>query len=286
MKVLPGRLLIVLDEVHRQRRPGGASPMCSARSTGSSKAAMQGAAEASRGVRPLDSARSGTSACTHDSESEECTAFDLLHTKPGFLAFTQWYVRQLPGTYEGRSARRPDLGLLWPQAYCAPHALHEYAFVDFLRLFVDCTDREALDFFDLLDSDCLGALTLQQVCIAVLLIAALGSRQLTKCLYVHSKRLFGLLSTGSQRSLRRRHVLWPRVQMLMQLLGAPWHLISRVCSQFAFQPLAKLTHDDFVEVMFPVTTQLDRGASDLNDYSQVINTEKVNMPKSRACVIL
>eukprot|EP00930_Biecheleria_cincta_P046452 TRINITY_DN32030_c0_g1_i1.p1 TRINITY_DN32030_c0_g1~~TRINITY_DN32030_c0_g1_i1.p1 ORF type:complete len:294 (+),score=47.27 TRINITY_DN32030_c0_g1_i1:173-1054(+) len=293
MRVIPGRLLSVLEfEVEqpgqslssRQRRiapsPRGPSSIGSARTTTSK------GAEASRGsiaARPIDSARSAASVGTRDSEGEDCvTAFDMLHTEQGFRTFQQWYQRQLCSGAENRGLRPQDLGILWPRGYNFPDSLCESAFVDFIRLFVECSDGEALDFFELLDVHLLGALSAHQVYIAIILVAALSSKQLTKCLFLHSKYLYSLLSASP-----RGQALGSRIQMLQQLLGAPWYLVSRVSAECGIPPLKDLTHEEFVEVMYRVFLRLDGGVSELTDFSQVIHpSERGGNQKSRTCAIL
>lgn len=302
MRVIPGRLLSVLEfELEqpgqslssRQRRtapsPRGPSPVGSAR-TITSKGAEPGRGGgtpssfvAAPRLCPMDSARSAASGCTRDSEGEEClTAFDMLHTEQGFRTFQQWYQRQLSSGAENRGLRPQDLGILWPRGYNFPDALCESAFVDFIRLFVECSDGEALDFFELLDVHLLGALNAHQVYIAIVLVAALSSKQLTKCLFLHSKHLYSLLSANPC-----GQALGARIQMLQQLLGAPWYLVSRVTAECGIPPLKDLAHEEFVEVMYRVFLRLDGGVSELTDFSQVIHpSERLLNQKSRTCMIL
>lgn len=293
MRVIPGRLLSVFEfEVEqpgqslssRQRRtapsPRGPSPVGSAR-TITSKGAEAGRGTSS--ARPIDSARSAASGCTRDSEGEDCvTAFDLLHTEQGFRTFQQWYQRQLSSGAENRGLRPQDLGILWTRGYNFPDALCESAFIDFIRIFVECSDAEALDFFELLDVQLLGALNAHQVYIAIVLIAALSSKQLTKCLFLHSKHLYSILSANPC-----GQSLGARIQMLQQLLGAPWYLVSRVTAECGIPQLKDLTHEEFVEVMYRVFSRLDGGVSELTDFSQVIHpSERLVNQKSRTCMIL
>ncbi|CAJ1350128.1 unnamed protein product [Effrenium voratum] len=133
------------------------------------------------------------STCSVTSFESEETAYELLHKEQGFEAFRSWYLQQLQ-----HSECRPDLGLFFPQASAFPGTVHEYAFMDFLRLFLECSDAEALNFFRLLDANMLGALKFQQIYLAIVLISALASRQLTKCLYLHSRWLFDTITATSE----------------------------------------------------------------------------------------
>jgi len=293
MRIHIPRLLAVLDpEATRQRRMGAASPIGSARSTGSGRQDVGRDGEGVPRQRPAaavpESARLGARPPPAKSEDEEPpTAFDLLHTERGFNAFEAWYRRVL-ASGAGASAPpapRPELGLLWPQAFCPPSALHEHAFVELLRVFAECAESEAFDFFDLLDYRFLGMLGLPQIYLAVCLIAALGSRQLTKFLYFHSNRLFEMLAEGCVDAAPER-VSWPRVLMLLRLLGAPGHLVSRVAEENHVENLAQLNYDEFVEVLFPIMVQLDRGA-EFGESTVIHENYKVgHVRQSRMCTIL
>jgi len=228
-----------------------------------------------------------------DPDEAPCSAFDLLHTEKGFIAFEQWYQRVLVG---GPGATvppvpPPELGLMWPQAFCPPNALHEHAFLELLRAFAECTDSEAFDFFDLLNHDCLGFLGYAQVYVAVCLIAAMGCRQLTKFLYFHSTRLFGILSRGCRFGASPGCVSWPRLLTLLRLLGAPSHLISRVSVELGVAPLAQLTYEEFLEIVYPVVVELDRGVeygeiTVINENDRMGNFQLMNNVRSRMCTIL
>merc|ERR1712113_587409 len=124
----------------------------------------------------------------------------------------------------------------WPQAFCPPNALHEHAFMELIRVFADCSDSEAFDFFDLMDYDFMGFLGYAQVYIAICLVAALGSRQLTKFLYFHSTRIFGILSRGCRFKSAPGYVAWPRLLTLLRLLGAQGSLISRIGAEYSVAP--------------------------------------------------
>eukprot|EP00439_Symbiodinium_sp_Y106_P053917 s857_g7.t1 len=288
MRVLPGRLMSILDVEASKRRGSGPDLLGSARSNCSNGSrTMSRGYDLARGSlvsRPLDSARSVTSMCSRESENEELVAFDLLHTEKGFQTFKQWYLRQLMNSAEGRTQRSGETGL-FPQAYCPAQAINEFAFQDYLQLFLQCSEAEALDFFGLLDGRMLGALTFQQIYLATLLIAAMSSRQLTRCLYMHSKWLFETLTGQSSHGHR---VTWSRVKTLMQLLGASWYHISSSCPGASeFIPSSKLSHEEFVEVLFAVLAPLDRGSLGQQPDTQVVRPlSKVPVQKSRACVLL
>jgi hypothetical protein len=182
---------------------------------------------------------------------------------------------------------RAELGRLWPQAFCPPSALHEYAFMELLRAFTECSDSEAFDFFDLLDCDFLGMLALPQVFLAMCLLAALGSRQLLKFLYFHSTKLFAMLTKGCP-GVASECVSWPRLLVLLRLLGAPAHLVSRVGAETGASSYGLgdgLTYDEFLEVMFPIMAQLDRGA-EIGESTVINASDTMVHVKSRACTIL
>jgi len=180
---------------------------------------------------------------------------------------------------------RADLGLWWPQAHCPPTALHEHAFAELLRAFAECTDGEAMDFFDLLDHDFLGALSTQQVYIAICLVAAIGSRQLTKFFYFHSTRIFGMLAKGCRFSAEEGCVAWPKLLMLLRLLGAPGHLISRVSTEHGVTPLSRLKYESFLEIVFPIVVQLDQGA-DVGEITVINEVDRHGHVRSKMCTIL
>lgn len=266
MRVRTKWLLAVLDpEGKNPRRMPGPSPLGSARSTGSgrqpggnapgtSTPTPGGASSSARLQQSLRPSGGETTAKAEQEALQECSAFDLLHTEQGFAAFAEWYRRVFASGSSAVAAKTPDadLGLLWPQAFCPPSALHEYAFMELLRAFAECSDSEALDFFDLLDCEFLGMLSLPQVYLAICLVAALGSRQLLKFLYFHSTRLFGVLEKGCPGVVAER-VSWPRLLVLLRLLGAPGYLVSRIGGEVGVSSSAigdGLTYDEFLEVMF------------------------------------
>jgi len=260
MRVHLAPLLAVLDpDLTRHRRADCNSPSRRRVST-----ASPGSARGRQGRR--------------DSEQEE-SAFDILASERGFLAFEQWYRRVL-ATSAGASAQR-DLGVLWPQVYCPPTALHEHAFLELLRWFADCSDSEAFDLFDLLDNTLMGALALPQVYRSVCLVAALGSRQLTKFLFFHSTWLFNTMSCGCLGAPKDR-LSWPRLLTLLRLLGAPCHLISRVSLEHGVESL--LNYDQFLDVTFAVLWQLDRGA-EFGESTVIHESERSGRVRSRACVV-
>lgn len=294
MKVRNKCLLAVLDpEGKNPRRPVVAQPMGSARSAGSgrpggsittSAGTPTSAGANAAGLRPPRGDWGKM-----DAEGAECSAFDLLHTEQGFVAFEQWYKRTFSsGTGQAASAApRAELGLLWPQAFCPPGALHEYAFMELLKAFAECSDSEALDFFDILDCEFSGMLALPQVYLAMCLVAALGSRQLLKFLYFHSTRLFGVLKKGCP-GVPGDRVAWPRIVLLLRLLGAPGWLISRVGEDAGICNPAigdGLTYDEFLQVMFPVMVQLDRG-TEVGESTVINESDRMVHVRSKMCAIL
>ncbi|CAL1169163.1 unnamed protein product [Cladocopium goreaui] len=274
MRVIPGRLLHILEEGGKTRRfhgPGSGRSSCS-----------DAWSEISRPGGPGH----GTS------DSEERAAYDLLHKEQGFQAFRSWYLQQLrqtqPETPDVGSARsmgsvEDAVGLCF-QAVPIPGTINEYAFMDFLRLFLNCSDAEAFNFFRLLDASMLGALKFQQVYLATVLVSALSSRQLTKCLYLHSRWLFETMTVEPLQGQGGPRLLpWPRLQSLFQLLGANWIFVSRNCPlTLGFSPQTHLTHDEFVEVLFCVLAQLDKDA--VAKDAQVIRPART--VKSKACTVL
>lgn len=177
-----------------------------------------------------------------------------------------------------------DLGLCFPQAIPIPGTINEYAFMDFLRLFLECSDAEAFNFFRLLDASMLGALKFQQVYLATVLVSALSSRQLTKCLYLHSRWLFETMTVEPLQGQGVRLLPWPCLQSLFQLLGANWIFVSRNCPlTLGFSPQTHLTHDEFLEVLFCVLAQLDKDA--VAKDPQVIRPTARTV-KSKACTVL
>mmetsp|Transcript_102785 Transcript_102785/g.299791 ORF Transcript_102785/g.299791 Transcript_102785/m.299791 type:complete len:296 (-) Transcript_102785:91-978(-) len=295
MRVLEKRFFALLDpESTRLRRHGGPSPISSARSTTSGRQ-VSGSAGCGNGAGDgtVKSARSVAPCPGKEPDPDECSAFDLLHTEKGFVAFEQWYQRVLANCAGGLTSSAPpaELGLLWPQAFCPPNALHEHAFTELLRAFAECTDGEACDFFDLLNYDCQGYLGYAQVYLAICLIAAMASRQLTKCLYFHSTRLFGVLAKGCRFDAPPDYVTWPRLLALIRLLGAPSHLISRAGAECGVAPLAQLTYEEFLEIMYPVVVELDRGLecgeiTVINENDRMGSFQLMNNVRSRTCQIL
>eukprot|EP00438_Fugacium_kawagutii_P005460 Skav215029 [mRNA] locus=scaffold966:534535:552062:- [translate_table: standard] len=185
MRVIPGRLLHILEE-------GGRSQTKRFHGPGSARSSQSDAArsEVSRGA--------GINSLSMTSDSEERTAYDLLHKEQGFQAFRSWYFQQL------RLGQPGD-------------AVQDGA-----------AATAAFNFFRLLDASMLGALKFQQVYLATVLISAWSSRQLTKCLYLHSRWLFQTITEEPpSRGAGVRRLPWPRLQSLFQLLGANWIFISR-----------------------------------------------------------
>jgi len=304
MRVYCPRIFAVLDPEGSSRRvsarAGMASPVASARSTigeaSSERHRLSNPAAAIVGrlleARLLETARSSQQAVAQaqqavkDSAFEEYSAFDMLHTERGFSAFEQWYKRVL---VSGAGASAPplpqkDFGLLWPQAFCPPNALHEYAFMELVRAFADCSDSDAFDFFDILDYDFLGVLGLPQVYLGMCLIAAIGSRQLTKLLYFHSTNLFLVLSKGCVEVPAER-IAWPRVLTFLRLLGAPESLISRTVAGSGMHSATQLTYDDFLDVVYPIVVALDRG-SHLGEGTVINENDRALHVRSKLCSIL
>ncbi|CAK9017187.1 unnamed protein product [Durusdinium trenchii] len=175
-----------------------------------------------------------------------------------------------------------ELGLFFPQAVPIPGTLDEYAFMDFLHLFLECSEAEAFSFFKLLDPSMLGALKFQQIYLATVLLSAMSSKQLTKCLYLHSRWLFNTI-TVEPSSGRPRRVAWPRLQSLFRLLGANWIFISRTYPMASsFTPQTRLTHEEFVEALFAVLSSLDKDGAD----AQVIRSRCPAPVKSKTCAVL
>lgn len=282
MRVIPGRLLHILEEGAKTRRfhgPGSGRSSCTETRSEISRPGGLG----------------------HGSDSEERAAYDLLHKEQGFQAFRSWYLQQLRQTQPetprdvgsvastarsatGSARGVEDLGLCFPQAAPMPGTINEYAFMDFLRLFLNCSDAEAFNFFRLLDASMLGALKFQQVYLATLLVSALSCRQLTKCLYLHSRWLFETMTVEPLQGQGVRLLPWPRLQSLFQLLGANWIFVSRNCPlTLGFNPQTYLTHDEFVEVLFCVLAELDKDA--VAKDAQVIRPAAGRV-KSKACTLL
>lgn len=294
MRVLEKRFLAVLDpEATRLRRHAGPSPIRSARSMGSARQSASNGPPYGTSETAVKSARTLAACLPKDSDVDDFSAFDLLHTEKGFTAFEQWYQRVLANSPGASAPALPpaQLGMLWPQSFCPPNALHEYAFLELLRAFVECSESEAFDFFDILNHDYLGFLGYAQVYVAMCLIAAMGSRQLTKFLYFHSTRLFEILSRGCRLESPPGCVAWPRLLMLLRLLGAPSHLISRVTAEHDVAPLAQLRYEEFLELVYTVVAELDRGVDSgeitvINENDRIGNFQLLNNARSRMCAIL
>lgn len=298
MRVHIDRLLALIDpESTLHRRLSTTSTVNSARSTssgygpallgsrGGRGAQMQGGSDVSRCGKVSEPTRLSTPGSAKTPVAEEPTVFELLHTERGFAFFNQWYRRLLAsGGQTTIATPQPCLGALWSQAFCPQLALHDFAFAEFLRTFVECSDSEAFDLFDLLDDKFLGMLGLEQIYLAICLVAALGSRQLTKFLYFHSTRLFSLLEKGSVGSAQIGCVALPRLVTLLRLLGAPTHLILRTSAESGLDMTAQLRYDGFLEVVFPIVEVLDRGfvfgeSAVINEHDQLMNA------RSRTCTI-
>lgn len=239
------------------------------------------------GARVVDGAGSHSVASSpKDSDGEEtATAFELLMTERGFNSFESWYKRVLAAGAGSGSAPRMDLSLLWPQVFCPPNALHEHAFMELVRAFADCSDSEIWDFFDLLDHDFQGFLGFPEVYIAMCLLAGLACKQLAKFFFFHNRRLFAMLSKGSRLSAAPAHVSWPRLVVLLRLIGAGGHLISRVSAEMGIEPLAQLSFEEYQEVTFTVAAQLDRGL-EFGESTVINESDRLGQVRSRMCTLL
>merc|ERR1712062_9024 len=172
------------------------------------------------------------------------------------MGFEQWYRRALAGAPGAAVAAQGGTGsgnadgycaaVFWPQLHCPPSLLHEHAFLELMRMFTECSESEAFDLFDILDADCLGMLGLQQVYMAMCLIAAVGSQQLTKFLHFHSTHFFFVLAKGCRLTAAPERVFWPHLVTFLRLIGAPGHLISKVSTANDITPLAQLSYEDFL----------------------------------------
>lgn len=296
MRVNVGRLCAILDPEATRRR--GASPISSARSTGSARhAAVDSARSVGSGSgRLLDSARSFASTSTKESmkdaaDFEDVTLFDMLHTDRGFDAFQNWFKRALDSPASSSNFTGPlrtELGLVFPLACCQPPAIPEYAFIEIMRTFTECTDDEAFDLFDLLDYDLVGALDIKKMYFGLTLLSAVGSRQCSKFFRVHSRMLFAMLTKGcpTMNPQSPEKVAWPRVIVLLRVLGVPEHLIARLGQDFAIKQLDEINYDTFTSLMYVMLTRLDRGV-DFSETTVINETERmVNVNKSRSCAIL
>eukprot|EP00929_Paragymnodinium_shiwhaense_P014549 TRINITY_DN122460_c0_g1_i1.p1 TRINITY_DN122460_c0_g1~~TRINITY_DN122460_c0_g1_i1.p1 ORF type:complete len:296 (-),score=63.36 TRINITY_DN122460_c0_g1_i1:30-917(-) len=295
MRVLAGRLLSVLEgsdsvaDAGRSRHLSHQAAQQRQSRFGSSNSTLGRQGENARATGQAAAPRS------KDGDNEESTAFDLLHQERGFMAFEQWYKRVLASAAAAHG--NPHAALheqqaaalappFWPQVYCPPNLLHEYAFLELLRTFTECSDSEAFDLFDLLDCEFLGMLGLHEVYIAICLLAAHGSRQLTKFLYFHSTRLFGILSRGCKVTSAPEHVSWPRLVTFLRLLGTPGHLISRASTENGVSPLAQLNYEQFLEVLFPIAMQLDRGSAEFGESTVINECDRSGHVRSRLCTLL
>jgi len=79
--------------------------------------------------------------------------------------------------------------------------------------------------------------------------------------------------------------------VLLRLLGAPGHLVSRVSAEHDVAPLAQLTYEEFLEVTYPVVAELDRGVeygeiTVINESDRMGNYKLMNNVRSRMCTIL
>jgi hypothetical protein len=177
---------------------------------------------------------------------------------------------------------------MFPLACCPPPGIPEYAFIEIMRTFTECTDDEALDLFDLLDYDLVGALDIRKVYFGVALLSALGSRQCTKFFRVHSRMLFAMLTHGcpTLNPQSTETVAWPRVIVLLRVLGVPEHLIARLGQDFAVKQLDEINYDTFSSLMYVMLARLDRGV-DFSETTVINETERLQTHiKSRSCVVL
>eukprot|EP00928_Gymnodinium_smaydae_P074370 TRINITY_DN5742_c0_g2_i1.p1 TRINITY_DN5742_c0_g2~~TRINITY_DN5742_c0_g2_i1.p1 ORF type:complete len:304 (-),score=62.57 TRINITY_DN5742_c0_g2_i1:122-1033(-) len=303
MRVLHSRLLAVLDaeparqqqqQQQQSRRPGVPSGGTFSGRTSASDSRADGAGAGSRTPmsqrppqQPLGDEFGLRRSSVTEADTEESTAFDLLHTERGFGAFEQWYRRALSSSVvaQGVGSGGANAALAWPQVYCPPNLLHEHAFLELLRTFADCSEAEGMDFFDFLDCEFLGMLGLPQVYFAICLVAAVASNQLTKFLFFHSTRLFGFLEKGSRMDAAAGRVSWARLVTLLRLVGAPGHAISKVGQENGVAPLSQLCYEECMDVLFPLVMQLDRGGP-FGESTVMTEGDRSGPARSRTCVIL
>eukprot|EP00927_Polykrikos_kofoidii_P065487 TRINITY_DN61239_c0_g1_i1.p1 TRINITY_DN61239_c0_g1~~TRINITY_DN61239_c0_g1_i1.p1 ORF type:complete len:268 (-),score=35.49 TRINITY_DN61239_c0_g1_i1:16-819(-) len=229
----------------------------------------------------------------NDSDVEaslERSTFDMMHCEKGFNAFDQWYKRVLASVASGQGGCFGFDGLadappFWNQIYCPPNLLHEHAWVELLRTFVDCSDSEAYDFFDILDSESLAMIGMPQVYVGMCLIAALGSRQLTKFLYFHSTRMYKMLAVGCRLLAPPGCVTWPKLVSFLRIIGTPGYLISRAFVENNLSPLANIKYEEFLDVIYPIAVHLD-GGSEIAETTHINESERVDNIKSRMCTVL
>jgi len=208
--------------------------------------------------------------------------FELLHTPNGFASFEQWYKKLLPSKVaEDYTAEGPrqELGFLWPQLFCPPTALPEHAFSE-------CSEGEALDFFDLLDGDLQGMLSFEQVYLGICLVAALGCKQLTKFLYMHSSQFFQLLAKGCRCCAKEDTITWARLLTLLRLLGVSGAVLSGIVSrQKLTSPRAEVKYHQFCAILLPIAMEMDRGGNP-PESTVIHEKEKIVAVRSKTCVVL
>merc|ERR1712224_286912 len=212
-----------------------------------------------------------------------------MHSDRGYDAFQNWFKRAFDSPASSSHFTGPlrtDLGLVFPLACCQPPGIPEYVFIEIMRTFAECTDDEALDLFDLLDYDLIGALDFRKVYFGLALLSAVGSRQCTKFFRVHSRVLFAMLTRGCPTLNPQcpQKVAWPRLIVLLRVLGVPEHLIARLGQDFAVKQLDEINYDTFSAVMYVMLARLDRGV-DFSETTVINETERMaHVNKSRSCV--
>jgi len=305
MRVLPLRLHLILDPDVARLKMGEGIQIHSARSTGSARqggcaAGINAADNPRAGGPPLASRRSeaphhampspGRETPGDEGTSSSSTStYDLLHTEKGFQRFENWYQSVLKAGHGLSHPTLPsrDLGALWPQALCTPGALHQHAFMELIRCVADAPDGKLMDFFDIMDCDALGAISLQQVYLSMCIVAATGSRQLLKLLHMHSTQLFGILCRGCCLYAAPERVTWCHMIKFLRLVGATVMHISDVSEEFCVLPHSQLSYEEFLPISFAVFEQLDRGPDPCENAVTVLyDPEQDAAIKSKTCAIL
>jgi len=218
--------------------------------------------------------------------SEKASSFDLLHTQSGFQNFERWYLKALNSSRAASIPQRPAPDCWWPEAYCPPTALHEHAFLELMRVFTECAESDAMDFFDLLDYNFMGILGFSQIYIAMVLLAAMGSRQLTKFMYFHSSTLFAYLCKGCRFNAAPDCVTWARLLVLLRLLGVKGASLSEAGELHGMTPLSQIDATKFEEILFPLVLQLDRGI-DIGEITVISECDRTSHVKAKKmCSVL
>ena len=90
---------------------------------------------------------------------------------------------------------------------------------------------------------------------------------------------------GGEATRARASQAWPKLLMLLRLLGAPGHLISRVSTEHGVTPLSRLKYESFLEIVFPIVVQLDQGA-DVGEITVINEVDRHGHVRSKMCTIL